>query len=134
MQHRRRLPLAPFAAQALFGFFTGNFGETVVLGADPDIARGAVLGLVLVEVRASRRQLGGEFSVDTVGQSLYPGDVLSLMVLNIIIRGDFFNLGPLVKERPLSHVDDPHGARCSMHHFFNRFVAKKAVQNAAIAF
>ena len=60
-------PVTPLSLEALSGLFARDLGETVVLGADPDIPRGAVLGLILIKEFAGRVRFGGKFPVDSVG-------------------------------------------------------------------
>jgi hypothetical protein len=56
--------VAPLALEAFLRLLARHFGKTVVLGADPDLPDGAILGTVLVQVFAGALGFLGQLSVD----------------------------------------------------------------------
>ena len=63
------LAVAPFALEAFTPLLPRNLGKAVVLGAKPDFAGSAVLGVVLVQVWTGALRLGRKFSVDRLSHA-----------------------------------------------------------------
>lgn len=60
----KSLAVAPLALKALLAFLAGDLAEALVLGAEPDVTGGAVLGPVPVQVGAGRFRLGRKLAVE----------------------------------------------------------------------